>query len=193
MSKTSIEQTDSPAIEAHHWVRVKYQLFSFQGELLEENFRELTYLHGGFGDVLPKIEEALAGHHVGYSVVLHLEPDDAFGDYDAALINQIDRAELPMDIEVGMSIEGLPDTENDGVIYTVTDLTDQIAIVDGNHPLAGLGVRFDIEVLDVQAATQVEIEEFETSGIVPEFGQTPGDPTDDWPLQQTVPGSGGLH
>jgi FKBP-type peptidyl-prolyl cis-trans isomerase SlyD len=193
MSKSSIEHPESPVIQAHYWVRVKYQLFSFQGELLEENFRELTYLHGGHGDVLPKIEEALDGHRAGYKISLHLEPEDAFGDYEAELINQIDRGELPMDIEVGMSIEGLPDTENDGVIYTVTDLTDTIAIVDGNHPLAGLGVRFDIEVLEVQAATQAEIEEFETSGIVPEFGEEPGNPTDDWPLQQTMPGSGALH
>jgi FKBP-type peptidyl-prolyl cis-trans isomerase SlyD len=179
----SLSKSDSPMITFKHWVRVKYKLFSFQGEALEDNFRELNYLHGGYGDVLPKIEEALTGHFAGYVTSLHLEPEDAFGEYDAELMNQISRHELPMDIEVGMSIEGLPGTPNDGVIYNVTDLTDTVAIVDGNHPLAGLGVRFDIEVIEVHAATDDE--------IAAHLSAEP--PTDDWHLQQTAPGSDSQH
>jgi FKBP-type peptidyl-prolyl cis-trans isomerase SlyD len=185
MSKnnTKSESTGSALITARHWVKVKYKLFSFQGEALEENFRELTYLHGNYGDVLPKIEQALEGHFAGYITTLHLEPEDAFGEYDADLINQVNRSELPMDVEVGMSIEGLPGTPNDGVIYTITDLTDVIAIVDGNHPLAGMGVRFDIEVIEVHAAQDEEIEAHLATQS----------PTDDWHSQQTAPGSDARH
>jgi FKBP-type peptidyl-prolyl cis-trans isomerase SlyD len=182
-SSKSSSPEDALMITYKHWVRVKYRLFSFQGEALEDNFRELTYLHGGYGDVLPKIEEALTGHFPGYVTSLHLEPDDAFGEYDADLMNQISRDELPMDIEVGMSIEGLPGTVNDGVIYNVTDLTDTVAIVDGNHPLAGLGVRFDIEVLEVHPASEDEIATHLAAD----------GPTDDWHLQQTAPGSDAQH
>jgi FKBP-type peptidyl-prolyl cis-trans isomerase SlyD len=182
-NKITTEMTDSLAVNAKHWVRVRYKLFSFQGEVLEENFRELTYLHGNYGDVLPKIEIALAGHYAGYTKTLFLEPEDAFGEYDADLINQIARSELPMDIEVGMSIEGLPGTSNDGVIYTVTDLTDTIALVDGNHPLAGMGLRFDLEILEVRLADDEDITAHLDSDV----------PKDDWHLQQTAPGSDTQH
>jgi FKBP-type peptidyl-prolyl cis-trans isomerase SlyD len=65
---------------------------------------------------------------------------------------------LPSAIEAGMSFEGIPGQTNDGILYTVTDFTDEVAVLDGNHPLAGMGLRFDIEVLDIWPATTDEIE-----------------------------------
>ena len=186
MTKSKAPSNLPPAGDPHQivigpntWVRVCYKLFSFQDEMLEENFRELTYLHGGYGEVLPKIEEALTAKTQGFRQSLFLEPEDAFGEYDADLLNMIQRDELAPDIEVGMSIEGMPGNEDEGVIYTVTDLTDTVAVVDGNHPLAGMGVRFDIEVLEVRLATQDEIDEQQLKG--------------GWVSPETAPGSDSIH
>jgi FKBP-type peptidyl-prolyl cis-trans isomerase SlyD len=145
-------------IEGHVWVTVRYRLYDSQGEPLEEGEREWTYLNGGFGAVFPKLESALAGHDTGYTTTLYLEPDDTFGDYDAELLRIAPRERFPAGLEPGMTFESIPGEAPDGELYTVTDLTDDTVVLDGNHPLAGMALRFDIEVEDVRAATGDEVE-----------------------------------
>lgn len=145
-------------IEENTWVTVRYRLFDSQGEALEEGDREWTYLHGGYGAIFPKIEAALAGHAAGHTTTLYLEPDDTFGDYDASLLRIAPRARFPDELEPGMTFESVPGESPDGELYTVTDLTEDTVVLDGNHPLAGMALRFDLEVDDVRAATGDEIE-----------------------------------
>lgn len=145
-------------IEEDTWVTVRYRLYDSQGEALEEGEREWTYLHGGYGAVFPKIEEALAGREAGYTASLYLEPEDTFGDYDASLLRVAPRERFPADLEAGMTFESVPGEAPDGELYTVTDLTDDTVVLDGNHPLAGMALRFDLEVDDVRAATPDEVE-----------------------------------
>jgi FKBP-type peptidyl-prolyl cis-trans isomerase SlyD len=144
-------------IENDTWVTVRYRLFDSQGEALEEGDREWTYLHGGYGAVFPKIEAALAGRGVGYTASMYLEPDDTFGDYDASLLRIAPRDRFPAGLETGMTFESVPGEPPDGELYTVTDFTDDAVVLDGNHPLAGMGLRFDLEVDDVRGATDEEI------------------------------------
>ncbi|MEZ5660718.1 MAG: peptidylprolyl isomerase [Burkholderiaceae bacterium] len=139
------------------WVTVHYRLFDAQGEPLEEQTRELTYLHGGFGAILPKLEEVLDGRAAGESVSVRLEPDDAFGDYDAGRLMIVPRERFPGELEPGMVFEGIPGAEPDGELYTVTDIAQGQVVLDGNHPLAGIGVRFDIDVVSMRAASEDEI------------------------------------
>lgn len=139
------------------WVTVHYRLFDAQGEALEEATRELTYLHGGFGAILPRLEEVLADKVVGESVSVYLEPEDAFGDYDVDRLVMVPFSRLPDDAEPGMVFEGVPGEAADGELYTLTDVADGQAVLDGNHPLAGIGVRFDIEVTGVRVAGDDEI------------------------------------
>lgn len=143
------------------WVTVRYRLFDVRGEALEAGERELTFLQGGYGAVFPLIEEALEGQSVGFRTTVHLEPEDGFGDYDADLVRLAARADFPDELEVGMTFEGVPgadhDADDDG-IYTVTDFTDEAVVLDGNHPLAGMALRFQLEVIDVREATQEEVE-----------------------------------
>ena len=68
------------------WVRVRYRLYDAQGDAIETGEREWTYLHGGYGSVFPGIEQALEGVGAGESRSVRLEPDDAFGEYDASLV-----------------------------------------------------------------------------------------------------------
>lgn len=150
-------------IEDDVWVTVEYRLYDSQGEALEPSERELTYLQGGYGAVFPRVEEALAGQEVGYETVLYLEPEDSFGDYDPELVRLAPRAEFPEALEVGMTFEGVPGEDAEEGIFTVTDFTDEAVVLDGNHPLAGMSLRFELRVTDVRQASAEEVEQERTA------------------------------
>jgi FKBP-type peptidyl-prolyl cis-trans isomerase SlyD len=139
-------------------VRIAYELRDAEGEPLEEEGAEMEYLHGGYGGIFPKVEEALAGKQPGDEAALTLEPDDAFGQYDAELLRVEPRERFPDEVEVGMRFEGVPgDREDEALIYTVTDVTPDSVVVDGNHPLAGERLWFRCAVKEVRRATPDEI------------------------------------
>lgn len=146
-------------VSTDHWVTVHYRLFDSEGEPVEDGVRELTYLHGGYGNVFEPIETALEGKTEGDSVSLYLEPTDTFGDYDADLVAMVERERLPERVEAGMTFEGIPGEASDGRLYTVTDMTDQVVVLDGNHPLAGMALRFEVSVIGVRPADFDEIEQ----------------------------------
>jgi FKBP-type peptidyl-prolyl cis-trans isomerase SlyD len=142
-------------------VTVNYRLSDAQNNLIEEGTQPMVYLHGGYENTLPKIEEELDGKEVGYSSTLQIEPEDAFGDYDPALIKVEPKNRLPEPIEVGMQFEGMAegtDPNDEPTIFTVTDVADDKVVLDGNHPLAGMALRFELSVIDVRAATAEEIQ-----------------------------------
>ena len=139
-------------------VTVNYKLSDAQNNLIEEGSQPMVYLHGGYENTLPKIEEELDGKEVGYSSTLQVEPDDAFGDYDAELVKVEDRKLLPEPLEVGMQFEGMADgADDEPMIFTVTEIADDKVVLDGNHPLAGMALRFELSVVDVREATEEEI------------------------------------
>ena len=113
---------------------------------------ELTYLHGGYGELLAALERELEGKGPGESFSLQLEPEQAFGEYDADLVRIEPAERYGQGVTVGMEIE------EDEHFYTVTDVAAGKVVLDGNHPLAGLALRFACEVLSVRAARPEEIE-----------------------------------
>ncbi len=141
-------------------VTVNYKLSDAQNNLIEDGRQPMVYLHGGYENTLPKIEEELDGKDVGYASTIQIEPEDAFGDYDPALIKVEPRDRLPEPLEIGMQFEGMPDGTDDddeAMIFTVTDIADDKVVLDGNHPLAGMALRFELSVADVRAASDEEI------------------------------------
>lgn len=126
-----------------------------QGHLLEKSEAPLVYLHGA-GDIFARIEQALHGQEQGFTASVLLEPEDAFGDADASLVHLVDCQQLGDKVEEGMHYEGLPG-HADGRIYTVTDVAEGKAVLDGNHPLAGWALRFDICVRTVERASDDEL------------------------------------
>lgn len=141
-------------------VSVNYKLSDAQGNLIEEGREPMVYLHGGYHNTLPKIEEALEGKEKGYKAMIQIEPEDAFGEYDAELIKVEARDRLPPQLEVGMQFEGVPEGSGDSqesVIFTVTDIAEDKVVLDGNHPLAGIALRFELDVADVRTANDEEI------------------------------------
>lgn len=141
-------------------VGLEYKLFDAQGNLIEEGHEPMVYLHGGYEGTLPKIEEALEGQSVGFEATVQMEPEDGFGEYDAELVKVEARDKFPEPLEVGMQFEGVPDSEDpaeDAIIFTVTDVAEDKVVLDGNHPLAGMALRFNLKVVEVRAATDEEI------------------------------------
>lgn len=139
-------------------VTLAYELRDAAGQALEEESAEMAYLHGGYGGIFPKVEEALQGKEVGEEVALTLEPEDAFGEYDAELLRVEPRERFPETLEVGMQFEGVPgDREDEARIYTITDVTGDAVVVDANHPLAGERLWFKCAVRDVRPASPEEL------------------------------------
>jgi len=112
---------------------------------------ELTYLHGGYGELLEALERALEGKGAGESLVLQLEPDQAFGEYDAELVRVEPAERYGEGLSIGMEVE------EDARLYTVTDIAAGKAVLDGNHPLAGMALRFSCQVVSVRSASAEEI------------------------------------
>jgi FKBP-type peptidyl-prolyl cis-trans isomerase SlyD len=142
-------------------VTLTFQLFDGDGTLLEETEEPIAYLHGGHSGMLPKLEEALTSKAVGDAVSVAVEPADAFGDYDPELVKIEPVDQLPPDVEVGMQFEASAnpdDAEGSGMVFTVTDIAEGRAVLDGNHPWAGKSLRFDCQIIDVRAASSEEVE-----------------------------------
>ena len=157
-------------------VSLRYKLTDAQNNVIEEPDSPMVYLHGGYDGTFPKIETMLDGQDVGYEATIQLEPNEAFGDYDPELLKIEPRVRFPEPLEVGMQFEGVPEAEaeegaevtalalevddgdEDTLIYTVTDVADNQVVLDGNHPLAGMALRFWVQVEDIREATRNEIE-----------------------------------
>lgn len=163
-------------IQKNTIVSLRYKLTDAQNNVIEEPDSPMVYLHGGYEGTFPKIEALLDGQDIGYEATIQLEPNEAFGEYDPELLKIEPRARFPEPLEVGMQFEGVPEADADSddatqaagaedddadaepLIYTVTDVADNQVVLDGNHPLAGMALRFWVQVEDVRAATEDEIQ-----------------------------------
>jgi len=143
-------------IFANTVVSLTFRLYDASNTLIEETPEPIAYLHGGHSGIFPKIEEALNAKAPGDAVSVTLEPADAFGEYDAALIRMEPVDRLPPDVSVG----GYLVAEEDGQerAWRITNIADGKAVLDGNHELAGQRLRFDCTVVDVRPATPEEVQ-----------------------------------
>ena len=141
-------------------VTLDYNVTDPDGGLVDAGTEPLVYLHGGYDDIFPMIEEAMQGKKVGESAIIKMQPDDAFGEYDAELIQVEPRSGFPKELEVGMQFEGVPDGSDDDdiLIYRVTEIANDKVVMDGNHPLAGMALVFTCTVTAVRPASAEEIE-----------------------------------
>ena len=143
-------------------VALTWTLKDTLGEVLDELDEPVEFLLGG-NDLLASIEETLQGHEAADTLDLHLEPENAFGDYDENLVFLEPRSIFPAELEEGMSFDGaaMPLGASAQIphdhIYTVTDVYPEHVVLDGNHPLAGIAIRLALKVESVRAASQAEI------------------------------------
>lgn len=137
---------------------MQYSLTNADGVVLRDAAsKAVNYLHGA-GTIPPRLEQELESHKVGDIVRTRLLPDDAFGRRDVELVHEVPLNEIPESeqIEAGGQIVG---TDQDGneVTFAVTAINDGIASLDGNHPLAGQTLIFEVEIQAIRDATDEEI------------------------------------
>ena len=166
-------------------VALTWTLKDTLGEELDVLDEPVEFVIGG-GDLFVCIERALQGHSAGESISLHIEPEEAFGDYNEELIFLERRELFPQALEEGHTFDGhglpngcSPDAPKDA-LYTVTEIYPEHVVLDGNHPLAGIALRLSLRVNSVRDATEEEI-----------GAGTAG--TGFFRIQPISPGSGTLH
>ena len=138
-------------------VTITYELRNSAGDVLEASADSVNYLHGGYDNIFPRVEEELHGKSVGDVVEITLEPADAFGEYDEELVQIEPVSAFPAaDLKVGMQFEGEDET-GEVILYTITDIGDDKVVVDGNHPWAGERVLFKCTVMAVRTAIPEEV------------------------------------
>jgi FKBP-type peptidyl-prolyl cis-trans isomerase SlyD len=139
-------------------VTLDYRITDDTGKLLDTGNAPLIYLHGGYDNLFKPLEAALEGKTVGETFSIALTPAEAFGEYDSNLSVTEALSDLPDDIEVGMEIEGyLESSPDDVVFYIVTEITAENAVLDANHPFAGMDLVFEGRVKAIREATGDEI------------------------------------
>ena len=140
-------------------VTMHYKLTNEEGKVLDssEGSDPLTYLHGA-GNIIPGLEKALVGKVKGASVKVKVEPAQGYGEFLPDLIQTVDRAAFKEvdSVEVGMAFQAqTPEGAMQHIIVKKVE-GDKITI-DANHPLAGMVLNFDVNVVSVREATQEEI------------------------------------
>ena len=166
-------------------VALTWTLKDTLGDVLDELDEPVEFLLGG-NDLLTSVEEALQGHGDGDTLELHLEPENAFGDYDENLVFLEPRSIFPAELEEGMTFDGaaMPAGASMQIphdhIYTATDIYPEHVVLDGNHPLGGIAIRLALKVQSVRKATEQEIGQGSLG-------------TGFFKLEPITPGSGTLH
>ncbi|WGZ91859.1 MAG: peptidylprolyl isomerase [Candidatus Thiocaldithrix dubininis] len=142
-------------------VTMTYTLTNAEGQVLDQAdaSHPFVYMQGAH-NIIPGLEQALAGKQAGDTAVVTVQPEDAYGEYNEQLTQQVPRqmfGNVPEDqLVVGAQFQA---QTNGGVeIITIADVDGDMITIDANHPLAGETLTFDVRILDVRAATPEEIE-----------------------------------
>lgn len=139
-------------------VTISYEIYDENEELVDKPEEAVSYLHGGYDGIFPLVEEALEGKNVGDTIDLKLGMDDAFGDLDEQLIRVESLEAFPIDVELDMVFEADDPDLGETLLFRVVDIADGKAVVDANHPLAGMDIRFKAKVEGVRDASEEEVQ-----------------------------------
>ncbi len=139
-------------------VSFHYTLKDDEGEVLDSSSgREpLTYLHG-HGNIIPGLEKALEGTTVGHRSHVAVGAAEGYGETNPDLVFEAPREQFPSDMKLEAGTRVYAEGPEGPVSFTVVRLTDSGAVLDGNHPLAGKDLHFDVEVVEIRPATTEEL------------------------------------
>jgi FKBP-type peptidyl-prolyl cis-trans isomerase SlyD len=141
------------------FAEVDYVLEDEAGELLDDSKSDegepMRYVHG-YGMLVPGLEKRLEGMSVGDQAEIVVPAEEAYGLHDEDLVYAIDKSDAP-EAKEGDEVV-LEDEDGDEAVATVVEVGDEELLVDGNHPLAGLTLRYRVTVREVREATTEEIE-----------------------------------
>ncbi len=155
-------------IQKNSYVTLCYKLSNSQFKILEERTATdpLIYLQG-YGQLLPAVELAVEGQVTGFATSLKLAPDQAYGVYKKDLLKEVPRSQFAenLNLKFGMKFDTVGPA-GEALVVRILKVEDDIVILDGNHPLAGQELIFELNILSVRQATTEELEEF-SQGIKP--------------------------
>jgi FKBP-type peptidyl-prolyl cis-trans isomerase SlyD len=146
------------SIETNHVVSIHYTLKADSGQVIDSSAggEPLAYLHG-HGNLVPGLERELTGKNAGDRLQVKISPADGYGEYDPRLVQRVPRRTLKGvgNVRVGMRLHA--QTDHGPKPVTVTQISGDMVTLDGNHPLAGKNLHFDVEIAAVRAATEEEL------------------------------------
>ncbi|MFK8067971.1 MAG: peptidylprolyl isomerase [Gammaproteobacteria bacterium] len=138
---------------------IDYTLKDDDGNIIDQSTDgNFAYLHNGL-NIIPGLEKALLDKEAGDQVTAVINPEEGYGERDLAQIQRIPREMFPpeADIQVGMQFQG-QSPEGQQSVVSVTDIDGDTIVVDGNHPLAGITLNFDVTIIEVREASAEELE-----------------------------------
>jgi len=146
-------------ISANKVVTLNYTLRDDNGEILDQSSDgQFAYLHGA-SNIIPGLEDALTGKSAGDNLNVKVSPEQGYGvrDENLSQVVGLDMFESPKDVQVGLQFQA---QSGDGrqIVITVTKIEGDEVTIDGNHPLAGVTLNFDVTVVNVRDATEQELE-----------------------------------
>ncbi len=145
-------------IENQSVVSLNYILRDAAGEILDQNSEgePLTYLHGA-SNIISGLEDALEGRQAGDSFKVEIPPKQGYGEKDPALVKQVPKSRFKEAEHLREGVQFEIETPQGTQTYTVTGIEENTVRLDGNHPLAGKTLHFEIEVLHLRQATEEEL------------------------------------
>jgi FKBP-type peptidyl-prolyl cis-trans isomerase SlyD len=139
-------------------VSINYTLTNAQSQVLDATGSEpFSYLHG-HRNIIPGLEKALEGKNLGDTFTIHISAADAYGERSEKLITTapLEHFSGVDSVRAGMQFHA-ETSDGDVQLVTVTAVEDNIVTIDGNHPMAGLDLNFDVSVVDVREASEAEL------------------------------------
>lgn len=147
-------------VAKHKVVIIDYTLTDDQGAVIDSSKggEPLAYIQG-MNNIIPGLENALAGKQAGDTLQVSVPPSEGYGERNDAMQQEVprDMFDTSEQIQVGMQFHA-SDGDNNMHVVTVVGVTDTHVTVDGNHPLAGVALTFDVTIVDVRDATAEEME-----------------------------------
>jgi FKBP-type peptidyl-prolyl cis-trans isomerase SlyD len=140
-------------------VSINYTLTDDEGLIIDSNEGRpaLVYLHG-HENIIPGLETGLEGASVGDKLKVDVLPADGYGDMDPDRIFEVPKEEFPDELPLEEGMQFSADTPSGEMTIVVAAVRDDTVVVDANHPLAGITLHFDVEVLDVRQGSEEELQ-----------------------------------
>lgn len=145
-------------IAANAVVSIDYTLKNDAGDILDQSSPDspLLYLHG-HGNLIPGLEAAMVGKAAGDNLQASIPPAEAYGEYNEELIEAVPREMFQGVDEIEPGMQFRAQTPQGMQVVTVKEANDQEVMIDGNHPLAGETLHFDVTIKEVREASEEEL------------------------------------
>ena len=138
-------------------VTLHYTLTGEDGTVIDASSNEpLSYLHG-HGNIIPGLEQALEGTETGFQSRVTIEPEHGYGERRDDMVIGVAREQFDPGMDLKPGLQVMANGPQGDVIFTIVEVGDDEVTLDGNHPLAGQRLHFDVEITDVRKATDEEL------------------------------------